>query len=239
MSLFRSQEAALEVDDKNVVASLRRVSKSYAGAIAVKDVSLEISRGTLAILTGHSGSGKSTLLAMLEGVVTPDTGEVVLFGNSLTGMNDAQLKRIKQYGIGIGFQSANLDRGQTVADVIKQTANANNVRVDNRRVVELAARFNMLTQLGAQAGSLSGGQQMRVSLMRALATRPELILLDEPIGAIEAKGKAEALGFLREIVDEEQATVVMITHDPDIAREYVDIEYVLEGGELVDTLVHV
>lgn len=234
MSLFGRHEKPTEIYHDSAIASVRNASKSYAGRLVVKKISLDINPGEFVILTGHTGSGKSTVLSMLEGIVIPDEGDVALFGQSLANMKDKQLKKIKQGRVGIGFQAPLLDRGPTVAQVVIQTANANNIRVENKRVVELAGRFKMLDKLGQQAGGLSGGEQMRVSMMRALATRPDLILLDEPTGAIETKGKSEALKVLREIVDEEQATVVMITHDPDIARDYADLEYVLESGQLAD-----
>ncbi|MDL2341821.1 MAG: ATP-binding cassette domain-containing protein [Patescibacteria group bacterium] len=238
MSIFSRHEQSTVLQNESVIAEVRNASKTYAGALAVNNVSLDVHLGEFIILTGHSGSGKSTVLGMLEGVVVPDAGDVVLFGQSLNHIKDKQLKKIKEAHIGIGFQAALLDRGHTVANVVKQTANANHIKVDNKRVVELAARFRMLDKLSSQTGGLSGGEQMRVSMMRALATRPDLILLDEPTGAIETKGKADALQVLREIVTEEQATVVMVTHDPDIARAYADREYVLESGELIDTVVY-
>lgn len=238
MSLFGIYQKPVGVHEYASIASLRNVTKRYAGTVAVDGVSLDVNLGEFVILTGHSGSGKSTVLSMLEGEVKPDEGEVILFGQSLKNLKDKQIEKIKKGHIGIGFQDALLDRSHTVANVVKQTSFANHIRIDNSKVVNLAERFGMLDKLMAETGGLSGGEQMRVAMMRALAPSPDLILLDEPTGAVDTKGKIGALRVLREIMLEEQATVVMVTHDPDIARDYADREYVLESGHLIDMRVY-
>ena len=238
MSLFGRHEKPINLHEHTSIASLNSVTKRYAGTIAVNNVSLNVNLGEFVILTGHSGSGKSTVLSMLEGEVKPDEGVVILFGQSLKNLKGKQIEKIKKGHIGIGFQDALLDRSHTVANVIKQTSFANHIRVDNSKVVNLAERFGMLDKLMAETGELSGGEQMRVAMMRALAPSPDLILLDEPTGAVDTKGKVGALKVLREIMLEEQATVVMVTHDPDIARDYADREYVLENGHLIDVRVY-
>jgi ABC-type lipoprotein export system ATPase subunit len=238
MSIFGSHIKPADPHEHSTIASLRNVTKRFAGTIAVNGVSLDVNLGEFVILTGHSGSGKSTVLSMLEGEVKPDEGEVILFGQSLKNLKDKQIEKIKKGHIGIGFQDALLDRSHTVANVIKQTSFANHIRIDNSKVVNLAERFGMLDKLMAETGGLSGGEQMRVAMMRALAPSPDLILLDEPTGAVDTKGKIGALKVLREIMLEEQATVVMVTHDPDIARDFADREYVLESGRLLDVRVY-
>ena len=234
MSLADHQERFARSQTVGEVAALKNVTKTYAGRVAVRGVNIDIKRGDFTILTGHNGSGKSTILSMFMGVAHPDDGEVILLGQSLHEISDKKLKKIKQGRVGIGFQSALVERSHTVASVARLTANANNIKVSNIRVRDLAVQFNMVDKLMHETGGLSGGEQMRVSMMRALATNPELILLDEPTGAMEPKGKAEAFRVLREIVNREQATVVMVTHDPDITREYADCEYVMQNGEISD-----
>lgn len=238
MSIFGRHEKPVPTHEQTAIASLRNVTKRFVGAVAVNGVSLDVNLGEFVILTGHSGSGKSTLLSMIEGEVKPDEGEVILFGQSLNNLKDKQIERIKKGHIGIGFQDALLDRSHTVANVVKQTSYANHIRVPNDKVVNLAERFGMLDKLMKETGELSGGEKMRVAMMRALAPSPDLILLDEPTSAVDTAGKIGALKVLREIMLEEQATVVMVTHEPDLARDFADREYVLESGHLIDTRVY-
>lgn len=233
-----SIEALPPAPSEASVAALRNVTKQYAGRLAVNDVSLEVPRGELVIITGRSGSGKSTLLRMLEGIEKPDAGEVSLFGSMLSGLKPKQIKRLIHDRVGVGFQSPLLDRSFSVKDNVRLTPNANHRNVSNQRVVELAVRLGLQDKLFQEAGTLSGGEQLRVSLMRTMVTAPELVLLDEPTSAIDTHGKDEAFAWIRHAAKQEAATVVMVTHDGDVARRYADREFVIESGQLIASEVY-
>lgn len=230
------RETLVDNNDQTVIASVINVTKTYGETEALRGVSLGINRGTFTLFTGASASGKTTLMSMLHGIVRPDKGDVVLFGQSLDGLGEKQINRIRRKHIGLGFQDSLLDRSHTVADVMRQTARANRLEVALPRIRYLSLRFGMVNKLMTETGSLSGGEKMRTSMMRALATEPDLILLDEPAGAVDTKGKIAAMEILRDITLEEQSTVVMITHDPVIARPYADHEFVFESGKLIDSI---
>lgn len=219
-----------------VIAALENVTHRYdEKTVALRGVSIAVPLNELVILTGLSGSGKSTALEFLAGIKDhgPTKGRVMLFGQSLYEQSEKNRNRLKRNHVGIGFQKANIDPSFTVADIVRGTAAANNLRISQQRVVELGRHFRMLDKLGVEGGKLSGGEQMRASMMRALAGHPDLILLDEPTAAVDTKSKVAAISLLRDIIKEEQATVVMVTHEPEIAREFADREYVMESGEVI------
>jgi ABC-type lipoprotein export system ATPase subunit len=234
MHPFRHREPEVVAPSvENTIASLKNVTKAYAGLVVVKNLSLDVNLGEFAILTGHSGSGKTTALGLLGAFTKPTEGEVVLFGQSLNQLKPKEVNRIKRGHLGICFQNALLDGSFTVADVIRQTPGANDIDVQDEQIHALAKRFGMANKVNQYCTPLSGGEKMRVAMMRAMVSKPDLILLDEPIGSIDDKGKHSVLELIREVVDQDQTTVLMVSHDPDITRRYVDRELMMADGQLV------
>jgi sulfate transport system ATP-binding protein len=209
---------------------LRSISKSYGGLPVVAGLSLEIAAGELFVLLGPSGSGKSTLLRIIAGLAEPDSGQVLLHGRDVTDVDP------KQRGIGFVFQHYALFRHLTVADNVEFPLR---VRKVQRR--ERQAKREALLELvglsgfgGRRPGQLSGGQQQRVALARALAAEPQVLLLDEPFGALDARIRVELRHTIRRIQRELGVTTVFVTHDQEEAFAVADRLAVLEGGRLLE-----
>jgi sulfate transport system ATP-binding protein len=206
------------------------LTKRYGGHPVVNAVSLEIGDGELFVLLGSSGSGKSTLLRMIAGLSEVDAGRVLLRGRDVTDLPPARR------GVGFVFQSYALFRGMPVAENVEFALAVRGVPADQRR-----RRRDELLELVGLAGlggrmprQLSGGQQQRVALARALAHQPEVLLLDEPFGALDAKVRIELRRTIREIQRELGITTIFVTHDQEEAFELADRLAVLSFGRLLE-----
>jgi len=209
---------------------LEDLTKRYGGHPVVNGVSLEVGDGELFVLLGSSGSGKSTLLRMIAGLSDVDAGRVLLHGRDVTDLPPA--KR----GVGFVFQSYALFRGMSVAENVEFALGVRGVPAAQRR-----RRRDELLELVGLAGlggrmprQLSGGQQQRVALARALAHQPEVLLLDEPFGALDAKVRIELRRTIREIQRELGITTLFVTHDQEEAFELADRLAVLSFGRMLE-----
>ena len=202
------------------------VSKQFGSFKAVDNVSLEIKSGSLVALLGPSGSGKSTLLRLISGLELPDTGRILLTGK------DATYQSVQERNIGFVFQHYALFKHLTVRQNIAfglEIRKAPKNKVKNR-VSELL-ELVQLSGLGDRYPSqLSGGQGQRVALARALAVEPEVLLLDEPFGALDAKVRKDLRAWLRRLHDEVHVTTVFVTHDQEEAMEVSDEVVVMNKG---------
>jgi sulfate transport system ATP-binding protein len=209
---------------------LEELTKRYAGHPVVNGVSLEVADGELFVLLGSSGSGKSTLLRMIAGLSEVDAGRVLLHGRDVTGLPPA--KR----GVGFVFQSYALFRGMSVAENVEFALSIRGVsRAERRRRRDELLELVGLAGLGGRMPrQLSGGQQQRVALARALAHNPEVLLLDEPFGALDAKVRLELRRTIREIQRELGITTIFVTHDQEEAFELADRLAVLSFGRLLE-----
>ena len=210
--------------------ALDQVTKRYQSHPVVNDVSLEIQQGEFLVLLGPSGSGKSTLLRAIAGLVEVDHGRVSLHGRDVTGVS------ARDRGVGFVFQHYALFRHMSVADNVEFA-----LRVRRMRRSERVARRMELLKLVALEGmddrlptQLSGGQQQRVAVARALAHRPEVLLLDEPFGALDAKIREELRRTIRQIQQELGVTTILVTHDQDEAFAMADRIGVMHQGRLLE-----
>lgn len=210
------------------------ISKTFGRYEALKNVSLEVKTGELVALLGPSGSGKTTLLRIIAGLEFPDEGE----GAVLFNFKDVTHQSAYQRKAGFVFQSYALFNHMTVAEniafglrVLKRAHRpANDVILQT--VDQLLERIQ-LRDLGHRYPSqLSGGQRQRVALARALAVEPEVLLLDEPFGALDAKVRKDLRKWLRQFHDETQVTSLFVTHDQDEAFELADRVVILSDGEI-------
>jgi len=209
---------------------LEHLSKGYGGQSVVANLSLEIGDGELFVLLGPSGSGKSTVLRMIAGLSEMDSGRVLLNGRDVTDLPP------QKRGVGFVFQNYALFRTMTVAENVEFA-----LKVRKVAAAERARRRDELLELVGLAGlggrlprQLSGGQQQRVALARALAHQPEVLLLDEPFGALDARIRTELRRTIREIQREIRLTTVFVTHDQDEAFELADRLAVLNFGRLLE-----
>ncbi len=207
---------------------VRNVSKRFDDFTALEDVSLEVASGSLTALLGPSGSGKSTLLRVIAGLERPDEGEIVISGEDATGL--APQKR----GVGFVFQHYAAFKHMTVQDNV-----AFGLTIRKRPKEEIRERVGELLELvqlqqfaRRYPAQLSGGQRQRMALARALAVEPEVLLLDEPFGALDARVRAELREWLRRLHDEVHVTTVFVTHDQEEAMEVADRIAVMNKGRI-------
>jgi len=209
---------------------LEQLTKRYQGHPVVNNISLEIADGEFFVLLGPSGSGKSTVLRMIAGLTAVDAGRVLLRGREVTDLPP------KTRGVGFVFQHYALFRGMTVADNIEFALRIRRVAgaERRRRRDELLELVGLAGLGGRMPTQLSGGQQQRVALARALAHQPEVLLLDEPFGALDARIRTELRRTIRDIQREIRLTTVFVTHDQEEAFELADRLAVLNFGRLLE-----
>ena len=196
----------------------------------LRGVDLSLARGASLALMGESGSGKSTLLHLVAGLDWPDRGHIQAAGQALDSLNERALAAWRREGIGLIFQQFNLIASLTVADNLAFQARLAG-RHDPRWQAELAERLGLTALLERYPEQLSGGQQQRVALGRALASRPPLLLADEPTGNLDEASGDQALALLLELVAETGSSLLMVTHSARIAR-HLDRTLQLERGRL-------
>ena len=228
------------VGDAPIVA-ITHLTKSYRRGDQVvpvlRDITLAIPRGDFIALMGPSGSGKSTLLNLIAGIDKPDSGELLVGGEDITRLGEAELADWRASNVGFIFQFYNLmpvlDAFENVELPLLLTSLG---KRDRRERVETALSLVGLSdRMEHYPNELSGGQQQRVAIARALITRPDVIFGDEPTGALDTVTAKEILSLLRNCVDETGQTVVMVTHDP-VAASYADRVLVLADGRIVRDL---
>src|SRR5471032_993177 len=207
---------------------IRNVSKRFGSFQAVDDVSLDVDGGSLTALLGPSGSGKSTLLRIVAGLEWPDTGEVYLAGENTTEAPP------QKRGVGFVFQHYAAFKHMTVRQNI-----AFGLEVRKRPKDEVRARVDSLLELVQLHGfgdryptQLSGGQRQRMALARALAPEPEVLLLDEPFGALDARVRVELREWLLRLHNEMHVTTIFVTHDQEEALELADSIVVMNKGRV-------
>ena len=210
--------------------TLEQVTKRYQGLPVVNDVSLNVAEGEFFVLLGPSGSGKSTLLRAIAGLVDIDDGTISLHGSDVTHVG------ARQRGVGFVFQHYALFRHLTVADNIEFALRVRRMKSADRRerrkeLLKLVALEGMDERLPAQ---LSGGQQQRVAVARALAHKPQVLLLDEPFGALDAKIREELRWTIRRVQRELGITTVLVTHDQEEAFALADRIGVMNLGRLLE-----
>jgi putative ABC transport system ATP-binding protein len=215
------------------------ITKRYgrgAGAVTALDkVSMSVPIGRFTAVMGPSGSGKSTLMHCLAGLDTVDSGTVWLGDTELTGLDERALTRLRRDRIGFVFQSFNLLPVLTAGENIRLPLTIAGRRPDAEWLARLVDAVGLRPRLDHRPAALSGGEQQRVAVARALATRPAIVFADEPTGNLDSRSGADLLGLLRRSVDEFGQTVVMVTHDP-VAAGYADEAVFLADGRIVDTL---
>jgi ABC-type Fe3+/spermidine/putrescine transport system ATPase subunit len=208
---------------------LRNITKRFGAVTAVDEVSLDIASGEFVCLLGASGCGKTTLLRILAGFTRPDSGEVLVNGTRV------DLLPPNKREVGFVFQSYALFPTKTVAENIGfgLAVRARPKAETSQRVAELCELTRLQGLEDRYPHELSGGQQQRVALARALATRPSMLLLDEPLSALDAKIRAHLRGEIRAVVDRLKVTTVYVTHDQEEALSIADRVAVMDAGRLL------
>jgi putative ABC transport system ATP-binding protein len=216
--------------------SVRRTYGSGDNAVTALDgVSISLRRGGFTAVMGPSGSGKSTFLHCAAGLDRPTSGRVLLGDTELAGKKETELTALRRERIGFVFQAYNLIGALTVAQNIALPLRLAGKSVDQRFLADVVRSVGLDVPLDRRPAKLSGGQQQRVAIARALITRPDVVFLDEPTGALDTRTARQVLGVLRQAVDQWGQSALMVTHDP-VAASYADSVVFLADGRLVDEL---
>jgi putative ABC transport system ATP-binding protein len=215
---------------------VRKVHGQGDGAVVALDgISVGLAPGSFTAIMGPSGSGKSTFLHVAAGLDRPTSGTVALGDTELTKLSERRLTLLRRKQIGFVFQAFNLMPSLTVAQNIGLPLRLDGRRPRRSEVREVAARVGLQDRLRHRPSQLSGGQQQRVAIARALVTRPEVVFADEPTGALDTRTGRSVLALLRQLVDQDGHTVVMVTHDPGAAA-HADRVILLADGQIAGTL---
>jgi putative ABC transport system ATP-binding protein len=222
-----------------IAVAATRVSRQYgdgeSAVHALRGVSLQVPVGQFTAVMGPSGSGKSTLMHMLAGLDRPTNGRVWVGSEDITEMPDKQLTRLRRRHIGFVFQSFNLLPMLTAEENILLPLSIAGRKPDRAAIDSLIARVGLEGRLGHKPSQLSGGQQQRVAIARALASKPTVMFADEPTGNLDSTSGTEVLALLREAVELDRQTTVMVTHDPRAAAS-ADRVLFLADGNIVDDI---
>ncbi|HET6645873.1 MAG TPA: ABC transporter ATP-binding protein [Pyrinomonadaceae bacterium] len=222
------------------ILEAREVSKIYpmgtTSVTALDKVSLSVDEGQFLAIQGTSGSGKSTLLNMLGGLDHPTTGEVLFSSKPLGPLSKKEMARYRRYSVGMIFQGFNLITTMSAEENVGLALAFAGLRGTQRRnrAKELLDRVGLADRLSHRPSELSGGEQQRVAIARALANRPKVLLADEPTGNLDSTRAHELLGLLRGMVDNDALTILMVTHDHELATSFADRIVLMRDGRVVN-----
>jgi putative ABC transport system ATP-binding protein len=202
---------------------------------AVDGVTLDIARGEFAAMLGSSGSGKSSLLNLIAGLDRPTSGSVTVDGSDLAQLSREDLARYRRHTVGIVFQAFNLIPTMSVAENVELPLRFAEVLPDDRRKLanESLERVGLAGRVRHRPTELSGGEQQRVALARALVNRPKLLLADEPTGNLDSKTGKEILDLIQDLNRRNGITVIMVTHERDLADRYASRQIFLGDGKVI------
>ena len=208
---------------------LENVCKNFGDLQVLKNVNLEVKEGEKLVIIGPSGSGKSTLLHVMGGVDIPNEGNVIVDGKDITRLTDEEMSVFRRRKIGFVFQAYHLIPVLTVEENIKMPILLDHRKPDRDYIDHIIEMLGLKDRRKHLPNQLSGGQQQRAAIARALANRPALILADEPTGALDSKNGNEVITLLQDSVKKLDQTLVLITHNIDLAREADRIVRITDG----------
>jgi len=198
---------------------------------ALKNINLNIEQGEFVAIVGQSGSGKSTLLHLIGGADIPSSGEVIIDGRNIYKLKEKELSILRRRKLGFIFQFFNLIPVLTAQENIEMPVLLDNEKIDKKYMNELLRILGLEERKNNYPSQLSGGQQQRVSIGRALANKPSIILADEPTGNLDSKNSKEVLELLKYCAKKYNQTLILITHDINIAKS-ADRVITIEDGEI-------
>jgi putative ABC transport system ATP-binding protein len=219
------------------ILKVENLTKTYGSGEnlvnAVDDVSFSVEKGEFLAIVGASGSGKSTLLHLIGGVDRPTSGKIFVDGNDISKMNDDKLAVFRRRQVGIVYQFYNLIPILTVEENITLPCDLDGRGVDRERLEMILDSFGLRARRKHLPNQLSGGQQQRTSIARALINNPSLVLADEPTGNLDSKSSEEVMSMLKMCNQSYGQTVIMITHNLDIAKQ-ADRIITISDGKIVE-----
>ncbi|WP_425516079.1 ABC transporter ATP-binding protein [Anaerolentibacter hominis] len=199
--------------------------------VAVDDVSFEIEKGEFCCLLGTSGSGKSTLLNLMAGIEKSTSGQIIIKGQDVLKMNENKLARFRQDNLGFVFQSYNLMNSMTALENVEFPLIFKRVPPKKREKLarKILVEVGLGNRLNHKPKEMSGGQQQRVGIARAFVTRPEIVFADEPTGNLDTHTTMEVMDLIKGIAKRNSQTIIMVTHDPRLAKYADKIIHILDG----------
>jgi putative ABC transport system ATP-binding protein len=212
----------------------RRYGEGESAVHALRGVTLEVPKAQFTAVMGPSGSGKSTLMHMLAGLDTPTSGTVSIGGEDITKLNDKQLTKLRRKHIGFVFQSFNLLPTLTAEENVLLPLSIAGRKPDRAALDALLGRVGLTERRRHRPSELSGGQQQRVAIARALVSGPTILFADEPTGNLDSTSGAEVLGLLREAVEIDGQTTLMVTHDARAAATADRVLFLADGRIVAD-----
>lgn len=219
----------------NIMHCLNLTKEYIAGENIVKavdDVTLEFEQGEFCAITGPSGSGKSTLLHVLSSLENPTSGKVIYGAKDLSSYSDNQLSILRRRRFGFVFQAYNLVQELTGYENILLPVMLDHKRVDEKYLDQLIDMLEIRDRLSHLPSALSGGQQQRIAIARALANRPSILFADEPTGNLDGRSGREVMSLLKYVSKELGVTLILVTHDLEVA-EQADRVLTLEDGKII------
>ena len=215
------------------VENLKKVyGKGETEVVAVNDVSFEVEEGEFIAIIGPSGSGKTTILHMLAGLEKPTAGQVYFYDKNIYEMNKRDLTILRRQKIGIVYQFYNLIPTLNVEENITLPVELNKQKVDMKKLEEITKFLGIDNRRKHLPNEISGGQQQKVAIGRALMINPTIILADEPTGNLDTKSSSEIISLLKQTNKEYKQTIIMITHNLEIAKQ-ADRIIQIEDGKIV------
>ena len=217
----------------------RSLGKAYlVGEVrvaALEDVTLDVGEGRFVAVTGASGSGKSTLLNLLGGLDTPSAGTIEVDGTLVSAMDREALARYRRLGAGMVFQSFNLIPSRTALENVELPLIFSNIdkKERRRRAIDLLDKVGLAPRAHHRPSELSGGEQQRVAVARALANGPRILLADEPTGNLDSRTAGEIVGLLAELNRGRGLTIIMVSHEESLVREHAHDVVKLRDGRVV------
>jgi len=226
--------------------TLTDISKIYRigseKVVALENISLEIPKGEICCILGTSGSGKSTLLNLMAGLERPTKGNIKIKGKNIERMSENSLAKFRQRYVGFVFQSYNLLAALTAQENVSLPLIFRGMgkKIRNEKAKKLLEQVGLGTHLKHKPNQMSGGQQQRVGIARAFVGNPEIIFADEPTGNLDSKTTVEVMKLITNIARENNQTLIIVTHDVNIAKYADRIVYILDGNiEKIEKTVNV
>ncbi|NQZ65639.1 MAG: ABC transporter ATP-binding protein [Mycoplasmatales bacterium] len=226
---------------KDIIIEVKNVVKAYTTKTlifkALNNISLEIKRGEFVAILGPSGSGKSTLLNIISGLDRPTYGEIIIDGNNVAALSDKEMTSLRRDKIGFVFQSYNLLPTLNVSDNVEIGRSLQMNKEKRLGINDVLNNMNMSDQIKKRTYELSGGQQQRVSIARAIAKSPDILIGDEPTGALDTKSRIQVFKIFQDLNKKKKTTVIIVTHNHEIAKLANKIVNV-EDGKIVSIKIN-
>lgn len=238
--LNKHHEGPIDVQNKpGYIFELKNVIKKFTNTFfindVIKDVSLEIKKGEFVVILGKSGSGKTTLMNIMSGLTRATSGSVIVDNNQLINMSNDELTNFRRKKIGYIFQEYGLLSTLNVYENVLTGFNLNKENRNKKEVDEILKMVGLYEHKKKYPSELSGGQQQRVSIARALAKNPTIIFGDEPTGAVDSLMSKKILQILKHVNKQQKTTIVLITHDEQIAK-IANTVFIIENGKIKEII---